>query len=138
MRLAKKYAVPPDLALLYEFLNSLDLRRYVEQGALHSENDELETVSKLENWMRERGLLKPRAKMSEKDHRRILSLRDAMRSFLLLPANRAANATAALRLSECSVDFPLVLQVSRDGRISLRPAPGASEIVRSEGGGGVA
>ena len=57
MRLAKKFAVPQELALLYEFLNSADLRSYLEKGIQHVPSDELGTAAHLEEWMRNRGLL---------------------------------------------------------------------------------
>ena len=85
MRLAKKYAVPEKLALLYEFLNSTDLRTYVEKGVQHVRSDELETPAQLENWMRERGLLKRGELLTAADHQRSLELRSAMRTFLQLP-----------------------------------------------------
>jgi hypothetical protein len=36
MWLSQKYAVPEELALLYDFVNTLDCRRYVEQGVAHT------------------------------------------------------------------------------------------------------
>src|SRR5580658_2011461 len=130
MRLSKKYAVPSDLALLYEFTNSLDLRRFVEQGTTHTKSDELATAPQLQEWMRARVLLEGRARISTKEHQRVLNLRDAMRSFLLLAPEHRADATVATALSNCSVDFPLVIEVSRDAQVRLRPAPGSSQIGR--------
>ena len=43
MRLSEKYAVPAELALLYDFVNTLDQRRYVENGVAHAGVDEIET-----------------------------------------------------------------------------------------------
>jgi hypothetical protein len=57
MRLSEKYAVPSELALLYDFVNTLDERHYVENGVAHAGGDEIETPRLLEAWMRERGLL---------------------------------------------------------------------------------
>src|SRR6266704_1163061 len=76
MRLARKYAVPEELALLYEFLNSTDLRTYVEKGVQHVPSDELATLAQFENWMRERGLLKSGEAATVADHRKALQLRD--------------------------------------------------------------
>src|SRR5215468_8852616 len=36
MKLSEKYDVPSGLALLYDFVNSLDERRYVERGVAHT------------------------------------------------------------------------------------------------------
>ena len=41
MRLSEKYAVPPEPALLYDFVNILDRRRYVENGVAHPGEDEI-------------------------------------------------------------------------------------------------
>jgi hypothetical protein len=51
-RLSEKLAIPSDLALLYDFVNSLDLRRldprrYVEQGTAHDPSDGLATPAQL-------------------------------------------------------------------------------------------
>jgi hypothetical protein len=58
MRLSEQYQVPQELALLYEFVNSVDLRRFVEQGAQHATRDELTSAAQFAGWMRARGLLK--------------------------------------------------------------------------------
>jgi CGNR zinc finger protein len=39
MKLSEKFQVPGDVALLYDFANSLDLRRCVEQGIAHDPGD---------------------------------------------------------------------------------------------------
>ena len=36
MKLSEEYDVPSELALLYDFVNSLDERRYVERGVAHT------------------------------------------------------------------------------------------------------
>ena len=89
MRWSEKFGVQGDIALLYDFANSLDLRRYVEQGAAHDPGDELATPAQLGDWLRARGLLKKGAKVSPLEHREALQLRDALRTFLAAPpANR--------------------------------------------------
>ena len=130
MRLAKKYAVPAELALLYEFTNSLDLRRFVEQGTPHTRHDELATTSQLEEWMRARRLLESSARISAKEHQRVLALRDAMREYLQNAIAHRVDSVATARLNACSVEFPLALKVSDDGQVRLWPAPGSSQIGR--------
>jgi hypothetical protein len=90
MRLAKKYAVPEELALLYEFLNSVDLRSYVEKGTQHVRSDEFGEPAQLENWMRERGLLGRGESVTLADHRRALELRSTLRTFLQVPPDSRA------------------------------------------------
>jgi len=41
VKLSEKYTVPPDLALLYDFVNTLDERHYIEDGIAHAEGDEI-------------------------------------------------------------------------------------------------
>lgn len=123
MRLAKKYAVPAELAVLYEFLNSADLRSYVEKGEQHVRSDELGTQTQLESWMRERGLLKKGERVTVDDHRRALELRRALRSFLeLLPDSRGATRQRAECLNAVSAFYPLVVKIAQAGTLKLQPA----------------
>jgi len=123
MQLSEKFLVPGDIALLYDFVNSLDLRRYVEQGAAHVAADELETTAQLKAWLGARALLDKRARLGEDDHRRALALREALRSFIqLAPADREVDAAAAARLSAEAVNFPLTVNVLKGGEVALRPS----------------
>jgi predicted RNA-binding Zn ribbon-like protein len=127
MRLAKKYAVPEELALLYEFLNSTDLRTYVEKGVQHAPSDKFATLAHFEIWMRERGLLKKGGQASGADHRQALELRNALRAFLQLPpASRATSRQRAECLNRASDPYPLVVRVAQGGAVRLQPAPGAN------------
>jgi predicted RNA-binding Zn ribbon-like protein len=127
MRPSEKFPVPAEIALLYDFVNSLDRRRYVEQGVAHSAGDELETVAQLEAWLRARGLLHKDAPLDAEDHRAALELRDALRSYLqIAPADRPGDAVAGARLSAAAASFPLALKVSRAGDMALQPVPTSS------------
>src|SRR5256885_16061147 len=120
MYLAQKYTVPAELALLYDFLNSLDLRSYAEKGADHEPSDELATPAQLEGWMRDRGLLPRGARVSIADHRRALELRSAIRSFVQLPPqDRPFDRTRARRLNRASEAYRLVVKISDTGALSL-------------------
>lgn len=131
MRLSQKYAVPPELALLYDFVNSLDLRRYVEKGIAHTGGDEIETPRMLDAWMCARGLLRRGEHVNAGDHRAALELRKALREFLLIPPeNRRQAKEAACQLSAVSRRFPVVLTVSDTGAIELVPAPGSNDLGR--------
>jgi predicted RNA-binding Zn ribbon-like protein len=125
MRLTKKYAVPPGVALLYEFLNSADLRTYVQKGERHMRSDELETPVRLETWMRERALLKKGESITVSDHRRALELRDALRAFLRFPPDSRRKAPeCADRLNKISELYPLAVKVMSTGTPILRPVRG--------------
>ena len=129
MKLSKKYAVPAELALLYDFVNTLDERRYVENGTTHTGGDEIETPRLLESWMRERGLLHRGEHVDARDHPAALELRKALRDFLLnRPADRHQARETALQLTAASRRFPLMLAVSNKGMVELIPVPGASAL----------
>src|SRR5262249_3584666 len=85
MRLSEKFAIPSDLALLYDFVNSLDVRRFVEQGTAHDPSDELATPARLRDWLQTRGLLDGGVDVSEAEHRQALRLREALRNFVAVP-----------------------------------------------------
>lgn len=127
MRPSEKFPVPGEIALLYDFVNSLDQRRYVEQGIAHSAGDELATGAEFEAWLRGRGLLGSGVHLEAQDHRDALDLREALRSFLLIaPADRLADAAASARLNTAAARFPLALNISQAGGVAFEPARRAS------------
>lgn len=122
MRLSDKFSIPADIALLYDFVNSLDLRRYVEQGVAHVESDELATTAQLETWLKARDLWIKNIRLTADDHRSALVLREALRSFIQLPPiDRGANAEVAAQLNAAAVRYPLALNVL-EGNLALRPS----------------
>lgn len=131
MKLSEKYAVPPELALLYDFVNSLDRRRYVENGVAHAGGDEIETPRQLEAWMRERGVLHRRQHVNVDNHRAALELRKTLRDFLLnSPEHRHQANDAARQLTAASRKFPLMLTISDKGAVELVPVPGSNTLGR--------
>ncbi len=129
MKLSEKYAVPPELALLYDFVNTLDQRRYVENGVAHTGGDEIETPRLLESWMLERRLLHPGVRIGRRDHRDALGLRQSLRNFLLNPPEQRSRAQATAReLTQASRKFPLVLAVSDRGVAELAPISGSKAL----------
>jgi hypothetical protein len=130
MRLSEKYDVPQELALLYDFVNTLDRRRYVEQGVVHAGGDELATPREMESWMRRHGLLAAGRRIDATDHRNALELRGALRAYLELPPDERDQAGVARRLTAVSRDFPLALAVAADGSVALEPAPGSNALGR--------
>jgi predicted RNA-binding Zn ribbon-like protein len=129
MWLSQKYAVPEELALLYDFVNTLDCRHYIEQGVAHAGGDEFETPGQMESWMRRRRLLPPGKRIDGHDYRRALDLRDALRSFLRLsPEDRRQDTDTAHMLTTASKNFPLTLVVADKGSVTLQAAPGTSAL----------
>jgi predicted RNA-binding Zn ribbon-like protein len=124
MKLSEKFQVPGDVALLYDFVNSVDLRRYVEQGVAHDPGDELATPAQLQSWLQARGLLKRGLRVSRAEHREALALRDALRIFLAAAPAGRASATGALEAS--ATRFPLEVTASRDRVLDLRPVVGSA------------
>jgi predicted RNA-binding Zn ribbon-like protein len=142
MRLSEKFQIPGDVALLYDFVNSVDLRRYVEQGVAHDPGDELATPTQLQNWLQARGLLKRGLRVSRAEHRDALALRDALRIFLA--ASPVERPSAAGPLEASAARFPLEVTASRDRVLDLRPVAGRAtgglggvlaELVRLSDGG---
>ena len=131
MKLSDKYDVPVELALLYDFVNTLDERRYVEDGVAHAGADEIETARMLDSWMLERGLLHRGEHMTARDHQAVLELRAALRDFLLeAPEQRPQALAAARRLTAVSGKFPLMMTVSADGAVELAPIHGSNALGR--------
>lgn len=128
MRFSAKYRIPRELALLYDFANSLDERRYVEHGVAHDAADAFATAGQCEAWMQTHGLLEKGRLLHKGEHAQALALRDALRAFLQQDAaGRQARGEAARRLTRVCAAFPLVLAV--DGPTpALQPAPGASPL----------
>lgn len=54
---SRKFKVPDELANLYDFANSLDVRHFTHHGLRHVQGDELTVPRDLAAWMLERGLL---------------------------------------------------------------------------------
>jgi predicted RNA-binding Zn ribbon-like protein len=112
--------VPQELALLYEFVNSLDVRRFVQGGVPHVAGDDLASVGALEAWMRGHGLLEIGARLSRNDHEKAIALRGALRRFLhLAPSDRRAGAEAS-GLNAAAANFPLIVETGGCG-IQLQP-----------------
>jgi predicted RNA-binding Zn ribbon-like protein len=119
MKLSEKFPVPGDVALLYDFVNSVDLRQYMERGMTHEPGDELATPLQLQKWLQAHGLLERGARVSRAAHREAVKLRDALRIFLsAAPADRAS---AAGPLGAVTARFPLAVTASRDRALDLRP-----------------
>ncbi|MBV9532447.1 MAG: ABATE domain-containing protein, partial [Bradyrhizobium sp.] len=121
MRLSEKFAIPSDFALLYDFVNSLDVRRYVEQGTAHDPSDELATPARLRDWLQTRGLLEGGVDVPEAEHREALEFREALRNFIAVPAQARSSAAGALVKSASG--FTLEVAVAVDRVLGLRPVP---------------
>jgi predicted RNA-binding Zn ribbon-like protein len=129
MKLSDKYSIPGELAALYDFVNSLDLRCFREQGVQHMPFDALASRGEAEAWMRSHGLLMPGHLLSKEEHRRALALRHALRAFLAAaPAERSQNGDIGKGLETAAAAFPLLLTTAQNGP-ALSPK-GANQLGR--------
>jgi predicted RNA-binding Zn ribbon-like protein len=131
---SRKFHVPDELANLYDFANTLDLRHFVHHGVRHEHGDEVETPSALGEWMQERGLVERGGIPSKKQFDDALRLRAAVREFLKCdPAERLRKRTATDALNTAMEPFPLRVAAQSKEGIKLVPrqrdGPGLSAVV---------
>src|SRR5437764_1153128 len=79
---SKKFKVPDLLANLYDFANSLDVRRFKHYGVQQPQSDGLVGPRALEAWMSHRGLLFTSAKVTPALFETALHLRACVRDDL--------------------------------------------------------
>ena len=120
---SRKFKVPDELANLYDFANSLDVRRFTHHGVPHVEGDELTNPRELGAWMSQRGLLFTSAKITPAMFETALQLRASVRCYLEFdPVERRKNQDAVRSLNKAMHLFPLVAEARNDGALALRPA----------------
>lgn len=114
---SRKFHVPDELANLYDFANTLDLRHFVHHGVQHQQADELGTPSALGDWMKERGLLDRSGVPSPKTFDNALRLRGAIRDYLKCDPEERQRKTAIVEaLNKAMEPFPLrVAGLGKDG-----------------------
>jgi len=122
-RESRKFHVPDELANLYDFANTLDLRHFVHHGVQHQQAEELGTPSALGDWMKERGLLERSGVPSPKTFDNALRLRGAIRDYLRCDPEERRRKTAIVEaLNKAMEPFPLrVAGLGKDG-MKLLPA----------------
>ena len=86
---SRKFKVPDELANLYDFANSLDVRHFTHHGVAHMQCDELASPRELDAWMSQRGLLSPGAKITPAMFETALQLRAGVRGYLEYDPRRA-------------------------------------------------
>jgi predicted RNA-binding Zn ribbon-like protein len=122
---SKKFKVPEELANLYDFANSLDVRHFTHRGVQHVRSDELAGPRELGAWMSQRGLLFASAKITPAMFETALQLRASVRSYLECdPVERRKTKDAIRSLNRAMSLFPLVVEARNDGVMALRAARG--------------
>src|ERR1700684_1861179 len=81
-KLSRKFKVPDELANLYDFANSLDVRRFTHHGVRHPQSDELTGPQELGAWMAQRGMRADPAKITPAMFAEASELRSAVRAYL--------------------------------------------------------
>ena len=120
---SRKFKVPDELANLYDFANSLDVRHFTHHGVRHVQGDELTSPRELGAWMSQRGLLFTGAKITPAMFETALQLRASVRCYLEFdPVERRKNQDAVRSLDKAMHSFPLVAEARNDGALALRPA----------------
>ena len=79
---SRKFQVPDELAHLYDFANSLDVRHFTHHGVQHVQGDELTGPRELAVWMSQRGLLAEGTKITAAMFDSALQLRASIRAYL--------------------------------------------------------
>jgi predicted RNA-binding Zn ribbon-like protein len=112
---SRKFKVPDELANLYDFANTLDVRHFTHHGVPHQQGDVLEGPRELAAWMSQCGLLWTNAKVTNAMFEAALSLRASIRDYLQSdPDERSRNRDAVRSLNRALELFPLAVE-ARDG-----------------------
>jgi predicted RNA-binding Zn ribbon-like protein len=120
---SKQFKVPDELANLYDFANSLDVRHFTHHGVQHVQGDELKGPRELSAWMSQRGLLLSGARITPAMFDTALQLRSSVRSYLEIdPAERRKAGDAVRSLNKAMRLFPQVAEARNDGVMVLRAA----------------
>src|ERR1700693_4577183 len=94
-RESRKFKVPDELANLYDFANSLDVRHFTHHGVQHVQADALTGPQELAAWMSQRGLLAVGARITPAMFDAALRLRRGVRTYLECdPVERRKNKDA--------------------------------------------
>src|SRR5450432_2450005 len=117
---SRKFKVPDELANLYDFANSLDVRHFTHHGVQHVQGDELGSPRELGAWMSQRGLLFTGARIAPAMLATALELRTLVRDYLQCdPPERRRNKDAARALNKVLKLFPLLVAARDDGGMVL-------------------
>jgi len=122
-RESRKFGVPDELANLYDFANTLDVRHFTHHGVPHPQGDELKAPRELGAWMSRHGLLFTEAKITPEMLSTTLELRTLVRSYLQCnPLDRSKDREAVRALNKALRLFPLVVAARDDGGMVLKAA----------------
>ena len=115
MQPAGRAPAPEPLRLVQSFVNTNDL----EGG-----NDQFDRAWGLAGWLSDRGLLAGDAKISERERRTAVDVREALRSILRANAGAELDPSGPAVLSDAAAEAGLGLTFSPEGRGELRSEKG--------------
>lgn len=119
---SRKFKVPDELANVYDFANTLDVRHFTHHGVEHPQGDELAGPKQLVDWMQERGLDAGGGRVTVVMFETALRLREALRAYLQCePAERRRNRDVLGALDDALAPFPLRVE-ARVGRGAILSA----------------
>jgi predicted RNA-binding Zn ribbon-like protein len=119
---SRKFQVPDELANLYDFANSLDVRHFTHHGVQHVQSDTLTDPRELGAWMSQHGLLAEGARITPAMFDAALLLRKGIRAYLACDSvERRKNKDAMRSLNDALRAFPLVVGASNDREMALAP-----------------
>jgi predicted RNA-binding Zn ribbon-like protein len=122
-RESKKFNVPDELANLYDFANTLDVRHFTHHGVPYPQGDELKNPRELGAWMAPRGLLFTGAKITPAMLSTATELRTLVRNYLQCePSERSRDRVAVRALNKALKLFPLVVAARDEGGMVLKAA----------------
>jgi predicted RNA-binding Zn ribbon-like protein len=130
---SRKFRVPDELANLYDFANTLDLRCFTHHGVPHPQSDELADADKLQAWLRDRNLASPGTRLPRTGLHSVLQFRQALRDYLQCDgAQRQTNRKVADALNRAMRPFALTVEATRSGmalKSAEQSAAGLSHLV---------
>jgi predicted RNA-binding Zn ribbon-like protein len=118
---SRKFQVPDELAHLYDFANSLDVRHFIHRGVQHAQNDELAGPRELGAWMAKHRLSSSGGRITSAMFETAVQLRADIRAFLGHdPVERRRKAGRAGLLNGALKLFPLVAEAQGERGFALR------------------
>jgi predicted RNA-binding Zn ribbon-like protein len=125
---SRKFKVPDELANLYDFANSIDVRHFTHHGVQHQQRDELASPRQLGAWMSQRALCSSAAQMTPAMFEAALQLRAGVRNYLQCdPLERGQKGDAVQSLNKALKLFPLMAQARSDGTVALQATRSGAE-----------
>lgn len=118
---SQKFKVPGELANLYDFANTLDVRHFVHHRVMHEQGDELSSPRELGSWMSQRDMLLAGTRISPAMFETALQFRAALRDYLQRdPAERGKDKEALRALNGLIGLFPLAAELRGKEGVTLK------------------